>query len=179
MYLPPLIHDSTSIKRQFIRKAVYSTYAMDCWWTLHFVYSKNIITGKIDYGLARFDGTAHQPAGKPGVPLLFLYLGGVPQGISVCVLRRGIGRQHDFLVDDFTLVRIVFLFLVAFGKQPFAALVGSRRNGRLSVAELYDFNVMVHGMGGVPPCSWFRDIEIAGNLFQISCLVVPLASSGY
>lgn len=55
--------------------------------------------------------------------------GGVPQGIPVCVLRRGMGRQHDFGVDDFTFMGIVFLLLVVFRKQPFPALVGGRRNG--------------------------------------------------
>ena len=65
----------------------------------------------------------------PGVPLFFNRFGGVPQGIPVCVLRRGMGRQHDFGVDDFAFMGIVFLFLVVFGKQPFPALVGGRRNG--------------------------------------------------
>ena len=51
------------------------------------------------------------------------------QGIPVCVLRRGMGRQHDFGVDDFTFMGIVFLLLVVFRKQPFPALVGGRRNG--------------------------------------------------
>ena len=36
---------------------------------------------------------------------------------------------HDFGVDDFAFMGIVFLFLVVFGKQPFPALVGGRRNG--------------------------------------------------
>ena len=40
-----------------------------------------------------------------------------------------VGQQHDFGVDDFALIGIVFLFLVVFGKQPFPALVGGRRNG--------------------------------------------------
>jgi len=39
-----------------------------------------------------------------------------------------VGRQHDFGVDDFAFMGIVFLFLVVLGKQPFAALVGGRRN---------------------------------------------------
>ena len=49
--------------------------------------------------------------------------GGVPQGVAVCVLRRGVGRQHDFCVDDSSFLGIVFLLLVVLGKQPFAALV--------------------------------------------------------
>ena len=71
----------------------------------------------------------HKPPGKLGVPLFLNRFGGVPQGIPVCVLRRGVGRQHDFGVDDFAFMGIVFLFLVVFGKQPFPALVGGRRNG--------------------------------------------------
>ena len=71
----------------------------------------------------------HEPPGKLGVPLFFYGFGGVPQGIPVGVLWRGVGRQHDFGVDDFAFMGIVFLFLVVFGKQPFPALVGGRRNG--------------------------------------------------
>ena len=71
----------------------------------------------------------HEPPGKLGVPLFFYGFGGVPQGIPVCVLRRGMGRQNDFGVDDFAFMGIVFLFLVVFGKQPFPTLVGGRRNG--------------------------------------------------
>ena len=71
----------------------------------------------------------HPPPCKLGVPLFFYGFGGVPQGIPVGILRRGVGRQHDFGVDDFAFMGIVFLFLVVFGKQPFPALVGGRRNG--------------------------------------------------
>ena len=34
------------------------------------------------------------------------------------------GREQDFLVGDFVLVRIVFLFLIVFREQLLAALVG-------------------------------------------------------
>lgn len=53
------------------------------------------------------------------------------------------GRQHDFLVDDFALVGIVFLFLVVLGKEPFPALVGSGSDCGLTVAALDDFYIMV------------------------------------
>ena len=33
--------------------------------------------------------------------MFFYGFGSVPQGIAVGVLRRGVGRQHDFGVDDF------------------------------------------------------------------------------
>ena len=65
----------------------------------------------------------YDPAGKLGVPLFFYGFGSVPQGVAVCVLRRGVGRQHDFCVDDPSFLGIVFLLLVVLGKQPFAALV--------------------------------------------------------
>ena len=65
----------------------------------------------------------HEPPGKLGVPLLLDGFGSVPQGIPVCVLWRGMGRQHDFSVDDPSFLGIVFLLLVVLGKQPFAALV--------------------------------------------------------
>ena len=65
----------------------------------------------------------HDSPGKLGVPLFLNRFGGVPQGIAVCVLRRGMGRQHDFCMDDPSFLGIVFLLLVVLGKQPFAALV--------------------------------------------------------
>ena len=65
----------------------------------------------------------HDSPGKLGVPLLFLCLGGVPQGVAVCVLRRCAGQQNDSRVDDLSFFRVVFLLLVVLGKQPFAALV--------------------------------------------------------
>ena len=71
----------------------------------------------------------HEPPGKLGVPLFFLCLGGVPQSIPVCVLWWGIGRQHDFSVDDFAFMGIVFLLLVVFRKEPFPALVSGGSNG--------------------------------------------------
>ena len=48
------------------------------------------------------------------------------------------GREHDFLVGDFVLVGIVFLFLVVFREQLFAALVGGGRNSGFIVAPLND-----------------------------------------
>ena len=45
-------------------------------------------------------------------------------------------REQDFLVGDFVLVRIVFLFLVVFREQLLAALVGSGGNSGFIVAPL-------------------------------------------
>ena len=91
----------------------------------------------------------HQSPGKLGVPLFLYGFGGVPQGIAVCVLRRGVGRQHDFGVDDFAFMGIVFLLLVVFGKQPFPALVGGGSDSRLAFAALDDFQVKVR--------AWWHD----------------------
>ena len=79
------------------------------------------------------------------------------------------GRQHDFGVDDFAFMGIVFLFLVVFGKQPFPALVGGGSNGRLALAALDDFQVKVRAWwhdGLWPPFSRRPGIKRAGNLFQ-------------
>ena len=76
----------------------------------------------------------HEPPGKLGVPLFFNGFSGVPQGIPVGVLWRGVGRQHDFGVDDFAFMGIVFLFLVVFGKQPFLPRSGRRQTQRLTGA---------------------------------------------
>ena len=53
------------------------------------------------------------------------------------------GREHDFLVGDFVLVGIIFLFLVVFREQLLAALVGSGRNGGFIVAPLNDSDFTV------------------------------------
>ena len=44
------------------------------------------------------------------------------------------GWEHDFFVGDFVLVGIVFLFLVVFREQLFAALVGSGGNSGFVIA---------------------------------------------
>jgi len=122
------------------------------------------------------------PAGKLRVPLFFNGFGGVPQGVAVCVLRRGMGRQNDFCMDNLAFMRIVFLFLVVLGKQPFAALVGSGSNGGLSVAALDDFHITVGAWlsrHGVPPFSRFPGKKRAGNLSKISCSVVPPVGGMY
>jgi len=53
------------------------------------------------------------------------------------------GREHDFFVDDFVLVGIVFLLLVVFREQLLAALVGGGRNGGFIVAPLNDCDFTV------------------------------------
>ena len=46
------------------------------------------------------------------------------------------GWEHDFFVGDFVLVGIVFLLLVVFREQLFAALVSGGRNGGFIVTPL-------------------------------------------
>ena len=48
------------------------------------------------------------------------------------------GRDHNFLVGDFVLVRIVFLLLVVFREQLLAALVGSGGNGGFVITPFDD-----------------------------------------
>ena len=58
-------------------------------------------------------------------------------------------RQHDFRVDDFAFMGIVFLLLVALGKEPFPALVGSGSNGRLAFTPLDNSQIKVR--------AWWHD----------------------
>ena len=81
--------------------------------------------------------------------MFFDGFGGVPQGVAVCVLRRGMGRQHDFRVDDFAFMGIVFLLLVVLRKQPFPALVGGGSDSRLALAPLDNSQVKVR--------AWWHD----------------------
>ena len=48
------------------------------------------------------------------------------------------GWEQDFFVGDFVLVGIVFLLLVVFREQLFAALIGGGRNSGFIVAPLND-----------------------------------------
>ena len=50
---------------------------------------------------------------------------------------------RDFIVDDTTLFRVVFYFLVIFTEQLFAALVSSGGNRRLLLAALHNRNFVV------------------------------------
>ena len=87
--------------------------------------------------------------------MFFYGFGGVPQSIPVCVLRRGMGRQNDFGVDDFAFMGIVFLFLVVFGKHNgIAVLCKPRRRGIAGLMILerhrtdgplpFPFQIIVH-----------------------------------
>ena len=92
-------------------------------------------------------------------------------------------------MDDTTLFWVVLHLLVVFTEQLFAALVSSGGNRRLSLAALNnrDFVVwaghfvsllsVIGGWGGVLPPHFGQ--KKAGDLFQISCSVVPPVGGWY
>lgn len=71
-----------------------------------------------------FGQSQHEAPGQLGVPLFLGSLHRVPEGFPVGVLRRSVGWQHDFRVQDATLAGVVFGFLIVLRKQLLAALVG-------------------------------------------------------
>ena len=88
------------------------------------------------------------------------------------------GREHDFFVGDFVLVRIVFLLLVVFREQLFAALVGGGRNSGFIVAPLDDGDFTVRAWQVCALLSPGFGAKNSRIPFQISCLGVPLVGGG-
>ena len=80
----------------------------------------------------------HDSAGKLGVPLILHGFHGVPEGGTVCISGRRMGRQYDLGVDKFFLLVVEFRFLVVLTEQPFAALVSGPGNSGLPLAALDD-----------------------------------------
>ena len=78
--------------------------------------------------------------GKLGVAGLLYLLHGVPEGGAVLKLWRGVGWQHDLLVDDTGLMRVIVGFAVPLICQPFAAPVGGGSDSRTAHAPLDDLN---------------------------------------
>ena len=68
----------------------------------------------------------------------FLY--GVPERGAVLKLRRGVGREHDFFMDDAGLVRVVVGLAVPLICQFLAAPVGGGSDSRTAYAPLDDLN---------------------------------------
>ena len=67
-------------------------------------------------------------------------------------LRRGVGWQHDFCVDDAALMRVVVGHSVPLVHQSFAAPVGGGSYGRLALASPDDLNgTMKNCYAGLPP----------------------------
>ena len=87
------------------------------------------------HGKGNFDFT-----GKLGVAGFLNLLHGVPEGGAVLKLWRGVGWQHDLLVDDTGLMRVIVGFAVPLICQPFAASVGGSGNSRTAHAPLDDLN---------------------------------------
>ena len=108
----------------------------------------------------------HPPPCKLGVPLLLNSFGSVPEGVAVCVLQGSVCREQDFIVDDTTLFRVVFYFLVIFTEQLFAALVSSGGNRRLAVAALHNRDFRCVDRAFLCSSFPFLDIEKAGYLFR-------------
>ena len=89
------------------------------------------------------------------------------------------GWEHDFFVGDFVLVGIVFLFLVVFREQLFAALVGGGRNSGFIVAPLNDGDFTVRAWQVCPsflPDSGHRKSRIP---FFSFLLALPLVGGRY
>ena len=67
-------------------------------------------------------------------------------------LRRGVGWQHDFRMDDAALVGVVVGHTVPLVHQLLAAPVGGSGHGRFADAPLDDLNgTMKNGYAGLPP----------------------------
>ena len=89
----------------------------------------------------QFTGQGHfHLAGKLAVPGFFNLLHTVPEGGAVCKLRRGVGGQHDFCMDNAALVGVVVGQAVPLICQFSAAAVGSCGNGGFALAALDDFD---------------------------------------
>jgi hypothetical protein len=82
------------------------------------------------------------------------------------------GREHDFLVGDFVLVGIVFLFLVVFREQLLAALVGSGGNCGFVITPLDDCDFIMRAWQECVLLSpGFRAKEKAGYIFRFPAWV--------
>ena len=93
--------------------------------------------------------------GKLGVAGLLYLLHGVPEGGAVLKLWRGVGWQHNLLVDDTGLMRVIVGFAVPLICQPFAAPVCGSSYGRFANTPLDDLNGTVKDCYVVhPPFCW-------------------------
>ena len=87
------------------------------------------------HGKGNFDFT-----GKLGVAGLLDFLYGVPKRGTVLKLRRGVGGEHDFRMDNAGLVRVVVGLAVPLICQLLAAPVGGSSDSRTAYAPLDDLN---------------------------------------
>ena len=88
------------------------------------------------------------------------------------------GREQDFLVGDFVLVRIIFLLLVIFREQLLAALVGSGGNSGFVFTPLDDCDFTMRAWQVCALLSPGLGKRKSRIPFQISCLDVPLIGGG-
>ena len=62
----------------------------------------------------------------------------VPEGGAVCKLRRGVGGQHDFRMDNAALPGVIMGLAVPFIRQLGSASVGGCGNSGTALAALDD-----------------------------------------
>ena len=77
-------------------------------------------------------------AGKLAVPGFLDLLHTVPEGGAVCKLRRGVGGQHDFRMDNAALPGVIMGQAVPFIRQFGSASVGGCGNSGTALAALDD-----------------------------------------
>ena len=59
------------------------------------------------------------------------FLNGIPEGLPVCIFRRGMGRQQDFGTDHTAFAGVVAVLTVILAVQLFAGSVGGGCHNRL------------------------------------------------
>ena len=76
--------------------------------------------------------------GADGVPGFLDLLHTVPEGGAVCKLRRGVGGQHDFRMDNAAFAGVIVGQAVPFIRQLCPAAVGGCGNSGTALAALDD-----------------------------------------
>ena len=113
---------------------------------------------------------------KLGVPLLFYFLGCVPECCSVMEALRSMSGQQNFRMENAALARVVADFVVIFAVQAFACAIRCGSKDALSRASLDLRNremIQCHQLcsnDGIPRGScaiWFSSAK-AKRMFSIS-----------
>ena len=100
--------------------------------------------------------------GKLAVPGFLDLLHTVPEGGAVCKLRRGVGGQHDFRMDNAALPGVIMGQAVPFIRQFGSAAVGGCGNSGTALAALDDTDGDMAKIYGDRLLS-VRDIQAAGD----------------
>ena len=87
------------------------------------------------HGKGNFDFT-----GKLGIAGFFNLLYGVPKRGTILKLRRGMGWEHDFRMDNTGLMRVIMGFAVPLICQLLAAPIGGSSDSRTAYTPLDDLN---------------------------------------